>query len=492
MKISNFNDIKLLFFDNRTLKQTIFKNTFWIALAIGVSKFSKLVLIIYVARILGATEYGKFAFALAFISLFVIFHNLGLPSIVTREFAREKEKEKEFYSLFSLKILLGLGALIMVLIGSFFVTPDPNIRKVIWILATFSLIGNFSTIIHAFFRARQRMEYESWATILEALIVAGAGFFVILKFPSIENLSYAYLFSSVIALVFILIFFHFKVFPLKISWQKSVWRKFLTMSWPLALASVFSTIYAYIDSVMMGYWGLMTETGWYNAAYKMVMFTTVPASIIATSFYPVLSKFFKESKEKLQSAWDQQVGVMIFLAIPLMVGGITLSARIIDFIYGQDFFPSILAFQILIIMAGIFFLSKPLMQFLIVSNQQKKIFVISFSGALINIILNLILIPKFSLYGAAIATVITYLLMLFLLFNFTFRFTPVRPLNLKLFFSFIIAGLSSIVMYSVISQSQIYNLNVFLSISIGAIIYFIAFFGLNFISKSLKLYAFNK
>lgn len=471
MKIRNFADIEALLLDNKTIKRTIFKNTFWIGLAVGVSKFLKLALIIYVARILGATEYGKFSFALAFISLFVVFHNLGLFDIVTREFAREKEKEKEFSSILSLKILLGLGALILVLIGSFFITPDSDIRKVIWILAVFSLIGNFSMIIHGFFRARQRMEYESWVTILEALIVTGAGFFVILNLPSIENLSYAYLFSAFIALIFTLILFHFKVSPLRISWQRSIWRKFLAMSWPLALAGLFSTIYIYIDSVMLGYWGQITETGWYNAAYRIIMFTTVPVGIITISFYPVLSKFFKESKERLQNIWDYYLGIMILMAIPLVVGGIILASKIIDLIYGQDFSSSILAFQILIIMAGIVFFSKPLTQALVVSNQQKKVFWITSVGAVINIILNLILIPKFSLYGAAIATVITSFLILFLLFIFVSKFTSVRPFNSKLFPNLITISFSSMVMYLVISRPQIYNLNVFFSVLIGIIVY---------------------
>ncbi len=60
------------FLENLGVKQTIFKNTFWLAVAEGVTKFLKLILIIYVARVLGATEYGKFTFAL-FLSLCLVF-----------------------------------------------------------------------------------------------------------------------------------------------------------------------------------------------------------------------------------------------------------------------------------------------------------------------------------------------------------------------------------------------------------------------------------
>ena len=204
---------KSFFLENTEVKQTIFKNTFWLAVSEGITRFLKLILIIYVARILGATEYGKFTFALAFVSLLVIFSDFGLSHIATREFAREKKKEKEFSSIFSLKILLSLGTLILMIAGSFFVTLSPAIRGVIWILAIYVIIESFAGIIYAFLRARQRMEYESWVKILQAFVVTGAGFFVILNFPSVQNLSYGYLFASLVALIFILIFFHFKIFP---------------------------------------------------------------------------------------------------------------------------------------------------------------------------------------------------------------------------------------------------------------------------------------
>ena len=467
---------KAFFLENIGLKQIIAKNTFWLAVAEGVSRFLKLILIIYVARILGATEYGKFTFALAFVSLFVIFSDFGLSSITTRELAKEKEKEKDFSAILSLKLVLSIGTLILICIGSFFITPDPLIRGIIWILGVYIIISGFSGIIFAFFQARQRMEYESWAKILQAVVVTAAGFFVILNFPSVKNLSLSYLLAALSALIFILFFSHFKVYRLRLSFNRTVWKNYLAMSWPLALAGVFGAIYSQTDSVMMGYWGQITQTGWYNAAYKIVGVTLIPAALISTSFYPALSKFIKESKEKLQKAWDYYMEVMLFMALPLVIGGIVLAPRIIDFIYDPSFTPSILAFQILLVTSGIIILTGPFGNALVISNQQKKVFWIALSGAIINVILNLILIPRYSLYGAAATTVVTVLLIFFLLFKFTLKFTSIRPFNLKFLSTSIGAGLSCIPMYFVITRPQIYNLNVLLSVLVGAGIYLVCFF----------------
>ena len=100
---------------------------------------------------------------------------------------------------------------------------------------------------------------------------------------------------------------------------------------------------------------------------------------------------------------------MIILAIFVVIIGLVFSPYIINIFYGQLFSPAILALQILIIMAGLNYIYSPFYLVLVATNNQKKIFWISFIGAIINIILNIILIPYYSLYGAAVATLITYI-----------------------------------------------------------------------------------
>ncbi len=257
------------------------------------------------------------------------------------------------------------------------------------------------------------------------------------------------------------------------------------MSWPLALVAIFSTIYNQIDSTMMGYFKQIIQVGWYNAASKIIKIALIPAVLISQSFYPALSLAFKESKERLQKIWNYQMESSILLAIPLITGGIVLASKIIDFIYDPRYLPSVLAFQILIIMAGIIFLYYPFTQVLIASNQQRKVFWAVFGGVIINIILNLILIPKFSLYGAAIATVITNFVIFFLLLKFTLKFTTINPFNLKLLSTLIGALFSSGIMYFAISWPSLYWLHPIFLVPIGVLVYLISFLGYKKLIKKI-------
>lgn len=469
--------LKSLLFNKVTISQTIAKNIFWLAIATGIGRLLTLLLFIYVARILGAVEYGKFTFAMSFTSLFVILSDFGLPQIITREFSQDSRREREFSSLLFLKFILSFLALILMICGAFFVTKDILIRQLIWILSFYILIANFPEFFYSFFRARQKMEYEAFFKVLQASLISAFGFFTLFRLPSVKNLSYSYLSASFLLLILVFLFFHSKVSKLKFNLKREVWKKFLLFSWPLGLASIFTAIFVNLDSALMGHLGQMAETGWYNATRRIIDGTLILPMLIYQSFFPALSSAFVESKKKLQKIWNSFAEVMIVLALPIIIGGITLSSKIINFLYGPNYFPSILVFQILLFGVALSFLSEPLNQALIVANQQEKFLLVTFGAALANSILNIILIPRYSLYGAAISRIIALFLIFLLLFKFTFKFTPIRPFNLKFLLVFASSLISCVPMYFFISWQKICNLNILILISIGALIYLISYYG---------------
>ena len=475
MKTKIVQQVHHLLFSNVSAKQTIFKNTLWLTVSTGANKIFSLVLVIYAARILGAEGYGQFSFALAFASLLMIFSDLGLATIVTREFARE-EKKDEWYAILSLKFVLALVTFLLIALLSFFIAPNRDVQLITLVLALFLLVNSILDTVQSFFHARQKMEYAAFFEVLQAFLIFGFGLFALLRFPSPLSLSYAYLLAALVASLFALLFFHLKIFPLSLKWDFSIWKRFLRMSWPLALMGLFGLLYSYIDSVMLGYLGMLKETGWYSAAQKIVMAGLIPMGLIASSLYPALSKFSKESKEKLQKAWSYELEIMVVLALPLVVGGFILAPQIIDALYPADFVPAILAFQILIFSAGLIFLYRPLYDAMIVSDQQGKVFWITMIGALANVVLNLMLIPKYSLYGAAFATVCTQALVLGAIIVFTVKLTPLRFPVAKTVLILLAAGFCSFVMWLLLRQLSLYHLSVFFLVPAGAAAYFAAFF----------------
>jgi O-antigen/teichoic acid export membrane protein len=482
-----FNNLKKIFLENIGIRQTIFKNTFWLTVADGISRSLEFIIVLFIIRSLGATEFGKLAFALAFITIFAILSDFGLPSIVIREFSGGRENEKEYPTILSLKIILSVGALVLTLLCGFFITNDPIVRKLIWILAVFVLTNNFFLIIYAFLRARQMMEYEALAIITRTVIVASSVFFILLKFPSIENVCYGYLISNSAVLILILAVFNFRIQPLKLGWKKDIFIKFFRYSWPLGVSAIFGAFFSNIDSVIMGNLGQITENGWYSAARKIATGAIIPASLIFMSFYPVLSKLFKESSTKLQKVWNNYMALMIILAAPLTAGGFILAPKIIAFFYGADYNPSIFAFEILIFMSGIAFIYNPYALILVASGKQKKYLWINIIAAMANIILNIILIPYYSLYGAAISLLITYIILIVLGVEFSRHIAPISVFNWQLLRVSAVAIFSSIIMAIIIIIPAIRNINIFFLIALGGAVYFSFLFLFRKLGLNLKI-----
>ncbi len=467
--------IKEFLFNNIGLKQTIVKNTFWLTLAEIVSKGLSLVLVIYIIRILGALEYGKFIFALSFVSVMSIFSDLGVMDIATREFSRNKDNEKKFASIFTLEVILCLLTLGITIISSFFITSNLQIQKMMWTLTIFVLSNSLFGIIFSFLRARQNMEYEAIIKVIQSVVNTLIIFLVIFFIPSAQNLSYGYLLSTIIVLLVVMVIFSIYAQPIFLKWEKDV-LKILKMSWPLSFGFMAGWIYISINSVILGYFGLITENGWYGAASKIAIATIIPANLIIKSFYPILSNFFVTSKDKLQKAWDYFIQSMVFLALPLIVGFVVLAPRIVYYLYGSDFTPSILALQLMIFIIGINLINYPYTIMLVVADKQKVNFLLIILGGIVNIVLNFILIPRYGFYGSIIATIIASVLVFLLVVFLSSYYKIIEVFNKKTFYSIVIASLASFLMYLVINYPLVYGLNIILVGFIGFAVYSIILF----------------
>ena len=188
--------------------------------------------------------------------------------------------------------------------------------------------------------------------------------------------------------------------------DKEYAKKLLSRCWYFALSAIMVTIYLKIDQVMLGSMiADKSQVGIYSAAVRIAeMWVFVPNAIIA-SFKPIIIELKGKNEENaytknLQRLYDITSGISILFAV-----GVTIFSKLIIYIlYGTEFLE---ASQILyIIIWGIWFgvLGNVHYVWMVCENKEKYSLFYSFSGSITNIILNALLIPKYGMYGAAIAT----------------------------------------------------------------------------------------
>ncbi|MHA1439874.1 MAG: flippase [Promethearchaeota archaeon] len=401
-------NFKSLLFDNKTVKQTIFKNTFWLMLAEGISKGLMFFLTILIARYLGAAGYGKFSFAFAFVSLFAVIADFGLSTLTIREVARDKSLARKYIdNIAVIKLILGIITFVLIITVIQFLGKTPEIRTLVYLAGIWVIIQSFTQFFQSIFRAFEKMQYEALSKIAYSIILFLITGFVLWQNLGIKFLVSAYIIAAIIAFVFTLILVRkkFTKFWAKIDFR--FWKSLLKEAWPFALAFIFISAYYQIDTIMLSVMKTDNVVGWYNAAYKFLLILLVLPSISQTVIFPKMSQLFISSKNHLKQIYKQFLKYILIISFPTCIGIMLLAKRFISLVYGLEFIPSTIILQILIwsfLFASIGGLFGNLLNS---CNKQLILMKITGIALIINILLNFLLIPQFSYIGASIATDIT-------------------------------------------------------------------------------------
>ena len=183
---------------------------------------------------------------------------------------------------------------------------------------------------------------------------------------------------------------------------------------PFGLALVFGSIYFYIGSVMLSKIKGDVEVAVYSAAYNIALAILFIPTVYTNAIYPVLSRYFKESKEGLRVLYEKSFKYLYIVGLPISIGLYLLAGRIIFLLYGQAYSGAVIALQVISWYLFIKFLNFLLGTVLSSIDKQNKRMLGQGITAAFNVALNLMLIPKIGYIGAALATLITEVLLFIL------------------------------------------------------------------------------
>jgi len=376
----------------------------------------------YTARYLGVAGFGILSFAVAFTAIFAVFGDLGLSTLTVREVARDKSLAPKYVANVSMmKIILvaitfGLIALTINLMGY----PEETI-KVVYLLALSVIFAAFTQIFYSIFQAFERMEFQSIGQILSAALILGGVIFVIKHGLSVIGFAYLYFIASVIALGY-----SFAVMKLKFSnpasastakvmeFDWSFWKLVLREAWPLGVIAVCVIIRLKVDTVLLSVMKDDSAVGLYNAAYRIIDISTVIPGMFMAAVFPVMSRYHQNSASAFNFVYEKSFKYLLALALPMALVVTLLARPIISLVFGSQFIGSIGALQILIWAGATMYVSMLVGTAFVTANKQMLSMKLVIVSLILNIVLNLILIPKYSYIGAAATAVASEVFGLFL------------------------------------------------------------------------------
>lgn len=444
------------------IPRVIFKNLAALSLSYFAAKLIAFGGVWYLARTLLPEGFGKISFATAILLYFSLLVDFGLTILGTRNISQNPDNiKKQVSQIQSLRFFLSLFAFLFMALLSWFIHKPFDIKQLILIygISLFALGANLRWV----FQGIQKMTIIG---ISETLGIA-VYFTLVLIFihsPSdILKIPWIYLVGCVLTTGILILKYlreghSFSFIPSALN-SISILQEAL----PMGLSGIFIQVYYNLDTIMLGFMRTNQEVGWYSAQYRIVLLFQGFAVVIGTVIFPVISRLYQESREKLTRFTAICARYLILFSVPLSVGGTVLAKPIITLLYGTKYQPGVPAFQILIWTIATVFSNAAFGYLLLASGRQKQYMYASVTGAGVNFIFNLLLIPKFGIIGAGTATMITEVTVLLYLYMSAQSVAQVPVL--KYYFQ---AGLAAAVMAGVIIY---FNLTLLVSIAVGILVY---------------------
>lgn len=384
------------------------KNTGWMFLA-QMGNLISLAVNILLARYLGPTNFGILSYIFAFVGLFAFLSNLGISGILVRDLVKYPEKRDELLgTAFWLLTSGGILAFCLVIISSFIFESTPIIRTMIILYSTIFLWSPIGVISY-YFQATVQGKKIAFAQILNTIIVSIVKIILIIASKGIIWLTLIFTLDFIIG--GIINIYIYTASGLKIRLWKfnlSLAKDFIYSSWFLMLSAIAGYLLLRIDQVMVKFYLGSTEVGLYAVAVRLSEIWYFIPGIICASLFPAIINAKKTNKEmylgRLRKLYVLMGGIAFLIAIPVTA----LAPWIIKILFGIQYIASVPVLQIYVWSGIGLFVSTAIIQYFTAENYLKTIFYYNLLAVIMNIILNIILIPKIGLTGAAWSTLVSY------------------------------------------------------------------------------------
>lgn len=450
----------------------------------------------YLSRVLGAENIGIYSYTLSITTYFILFGSLGVAMYGQREIAyvqdNKDKRSKTFYEIFIMRIITLFISLIIFYI-TFCIKGEYNVYYKILIL---EIIANAIDISWYFQGLEEFKKTVIRNTIVKLISVVCI--FVLVKNNNDLNKYFAiYVLSNVIGNLSLWLYIPKYTSKVKLNELKVI--RHLKPTIILFIPQVATQIYTVLDKTMIGaIIADKSEVGYYEQAQKIIKLLMTIATSLGTVMMPrIAATYSKGNKEKVREYMNTSFSFIMLLAFPLMFGIISVANKFVPLFYGNGYekvIPIMCIISPIIIFIGLSNVTGT--QYLLPTKQQNKYTISVVMGAVVNFILNIILIKKYASIGASIATVVAEFcvtLSQFILIRKNIKFKEVIPIIYKYIIASIVMFIASMVVGCCITNNI---LSIFIQILVSVIIYLGVLIimkdkmideGINIVKKKIKV-----
>ncbi len=392
---------------NDNIKKIIINSSFLYGSEIY-RRIVRIALVIFAARLLGDENYGKFSFAFVLVKFFLIFSDAGIHQLLIRELARNKEYEEKYTgNAILIKIVLCIITSFAIIAIINFSNKPEDVIYTVYFFTVSNIFASFSLVFQSIFQARQKMKYVAYSNFIAITISSVFGIGILVIGGSHVELSMIYAVGAFLKLLYCIFITIKKFTKIRIKYDFYIIKFILKEGIPIGVNFIFATIYTLIDQIMLSYICSDAVVGWYRAAYQFILTMILIPNQLVKAAFPVLSKYYVTSIDDLKGLFNRLLKFLLLISISLSTLIFLFSDDLIILIYGNEYINGAKALRILVWSTALIFITLILTNTTRATDRQRFTAKVVMIGAVINVILNFLFIPKYNVVGAALSTLIT-------------------------------------------------------------------------------------
>lgn len=409
------------------IKSKVFKNASWIIGCKIVQSVLGLVVSMLTARFLGPSGFGVINYAASVVAFAVPLMQLGVNAILVQEIVTNPKREGEAVgSAVTMCFISSLLCIVGVVAFASIVNVGEKETIIVCGLYSLMLIAQALEMIQYWFQAKYLSKYTSVIMLIAYALVTVYKIYLLIAEKSVYWFAISHVIDyAIIAMGLFIVYKKLGTQRLKFSFDMA--KRLFSKGKYYIVSSMMVTIFAQTDKVMLKLMMGDEFVGYYSAAVACAGMTSFVFAAIIDSMRPAVFQNKQESNEKYQHSMTLLYSIIIYFALLQSVGMTVFARLIVKILYGAQYAPTVGALQLIVWYTTFSYMGSVRNVWILAEGKQKYLWIINISGALINVVLNFILIPVWGINGAAVASLSTQIFANFIL---GFIIKPIRANNL--------------------------------------------------------------
>lgn len=407
------------------IKKSFKKNLSWIFIGNVVHSIIAFLLSIIVARVLTKNDYGIINYVASWTSFFNAFAVLGISSVINKYYTEnEKETSEYIYTSILMRIISSIISSILICLLIFFI--DYNDKKILLIafIQSITFIASVGDVYIQWFRYKREANKVAILRLIALFISGIVKLLALFLFKSI----YVYVVGSVLETCLFSVFLYSeykKKCNFKINVSKTKAKELLKSSYPFIIASVMTIIYAYTDKIMLQKMIGNEEVATYSVSVTIAGIIATIASALIDGYRVEIFDAKNQNQQLYIRRLRQIYGILFWLCICYGIFIVIFGRYVLTILYGQKYVSAISSLSIIVWYTAFSYFGSVNNIYMVAEEKQKWVQFNTLVGSVCNILLNFVLIPKFGINGASIASLITQFVANFLIL---YLIKDLRPL----------------------------------------------------------------